>query len=745
MSHHQILRHLLSLGTVALFFLHVLGFIPITFLDRLENITYDMRLRWTLPNRVDQRIVILDLDEKSVNAVGRWPWGRHTVAEMIDTLFDHYQIRIMGFDVVFAEPDTSSGLELMEALGKGALKEDRRFQEQLKKYRPQLQRDRIMAESLRERLVILGYYFKTHVDPGAESTTVGKLPEPVITTEEMGRSNIPFVRAMGYGANLPQLQKSALSAGFFDNPLVDGDGVFRRVPLLQEFQGGIYQSLALGMVRALLGDPPITLGINATAQSPQEIENGLEWVGLGPHHIPVDERGAVLVPFRGRQGSFPYVSAVDVLERQANPEILKGAIVLVGTTSPGLMDLRTTPVQRVYPGVEVHANIISGMLDGTIKHAPAFVTGLELFTMLVIGALMSLMMPRLSPAWGVYLTGILVLVLIWFNAFFWIRIDMVLPIAAILALVLTLFILHMSVGFFVESRGKRRITRQFGQYIPSELVEEMNRSGENFSLGGESREMTVLFSDVRGFTTISEGLSPEELTRLMNAFLTPITRVIHDHRGTIDKYMGDAVMAFWGAPLVDLNHAHNALYASMAMVEAMNELKDEFKARGWPPLKIGIGLNTGIMNVGNMGSEFRMAFTVLGDAVNLGARLEGLTKQYGVDIIAGEETKKAASDIIFRELDRVRVKGKDSAVSIFEPVGYINDVNQESRAELTAYHKAVALYRMRRWIDSQKMFRNLQQRDPERMIYDIYLSRIQHFKSNPPPADWDGVFTHMQK
>ena len=744
MSHHQIFRHLLSLGTIAVLFLHVLGFMPLTLIERLENITYDLRLRGTLPNRIDPRIVIVDLDEKSLEEVGRWPWGRDRVAQLVDILFDHYQIRILGFDVVFAEPDTSSGLSLLEMLGRGPLKDDEAFLRQVEKYRPTLERDRLLAESLKGRPVILGYYFKTSDDPNNVRAS-GKLPEPVITLAEIGRTNIPFVHTSGFGANLPELQEAALSAGYFENPLVDEDGIFRRVPLLQEYQGGIYQSLALGMVRALLGDPPITLGINATAASEAEVENGLEWVGLGPHHIPVDERSAVMVPFRGRQGSFPYVSAVDVLNRQADMGLLQEAIVLVGTTAPGMMDLRTTPVQRVYPGVEVHANIISGMLDGTIKKRPAFVTGLELFTMLLLGLLMSVLMPRLSPAWGTGLTVLLVLLVIWSNAFFWTRADMVLPIAATLTLLLFLFVLHMSFGFFVESRGKRRIARQFGQYIPAPLVEEMNRSGKSFSLGGENREMTVLFTDVRGFTTISEGLKAEELSQLMNAFLTPITRVIHDNRGTIDKYMGDAVMAFWGAPLDDPNHAEHAVTASMEMIATMNQLKDEFKARGWPPLKIGVGVNSGTMSVGNMGSEFRMAFTVLGDAVNLGSRLEGLTKIYGVEIIVGEETKKAVPDMLFRELDQVRVKGKQQAIGIFEPVGRSDQVDRDARMELSAFHKGVALYRLRHWDEAEEIFTNLRQRDPERMINELYLSRIQQFRLEPPPPDWDGTFTHMSK
>lgn len=751
MTSIQIIRYLASLGLVVLFSLHVLGFFPITLLEEMENLAYDARLRLTMPEKLDSRVVIVDLDEKSLAEVGRWPWSRDKLATMIDTLFDHYQIGVLGFDVVFAEPDTSSGLSLLEQWAKGPLKNDTRFQIQLESSRPSLRYDRLFADSIEERAVILGYYFKNKTDAKKKGNLSGTLPNPIITLKELGQDGIPFVKTSGFGANLTMLQFAALGGGFFDNPLVDRDGIFRKVPLLQEYNGGLYQSLSFGVVRALLGDPPLTLGINNAISGSNKMESGLEWVGLGRHQIPVDEQGAVLVPFRGRQGMFPYISAIDVLERRLNtthkwgPETLKGAIVLVGTTAPGLMDLRSTPVGHVYPGVEIHANIISGMLDGTIKKQPTYVIGLDLFLLFLIGGVMTFLMPRLTPISSAYFTLLLFLVLMWSNIYFWLKADLVLPVANTTSLTFLLFVVHMSFGFFVESRGKRRLSHLFGQYIPKELVAEMSTTGQEYKIGGDSRIMTVLFADIRGFTKISEGLAANELTHLMNAFLTPMTHIIHKNRGTIDKYMGDAIMAFWDAPMEDPDHAQNGLLAAMSMIETMNHLKDEFQTRGWPALKIGIGINTGMMSVGNMGSEFRMAYTVMGDSVNLASRLEGLTKQYGVSIIVGEGTKQSVRDIVFRELDRVRVKGKETSLSIYEPVGLANTLAPETKAEIVAFHKAIALYRKRRWSEAQKLFRNLQQRDPERLIYDIYLSRIRHFLTNPPPPQWDGVFVHLKK
>lgn len=736
-------RHILSTVLMLLFLIITIGALPLPLLDHLENQAYDMRIQLTMPGDVDDRVVILDLDEKSLAEVGRWPWSRNVLANMVDTLFKHYEVGALGFDVVFAEPDASSGAQVLEELAAGPLKENTPFLEAFDKLRPQLDRDRMFSKSLENRPVVMGYYFKTHVEKG--SATSGELPSPLIEMKELSEAPLALVNARGFGANLPILQQQAMTGGFFDNPLLDEDGVFRRVPLLQQYDGKVYQSLAFGLARAILGRPPISVHY-----APDNVANGinwgLEWVGLGNYRIPVDQSGAVLVPYRGKQGSYPYVSAVDVLNRKVDKDLLMGRAVLVGTTAPGLLDLRTTPVQKSYAGVEIHANIISGILDGSIKHQPGYTIGIELVTVLLLAGLMTFLYPRLSPLWTTVFTALLLILVVLVNLILWTHVKLAVPLAPPLVFILSMFMLHMSYGFFVEARGKRQIAKMFGQYVPNELVDEMNQSGQDFTIGGESREMTVLFSDVRGFTTISEGLKPDELVNLMNAFLTPMTGVIHHHRGTIDKYMGDAIMAFWGAPLADPDHARHALLAALDMVKGMADLKEEFHARGWPTLKIGVGLNTGVMNVGNMGSEFRMAYTVLGDAVNLGSRLEGLSKPYGVGIVVSEFTKAKVNDMLFRELDRVRVKGKDEPVAIFEPIGIESEVDPQIQALVGAYHQAVTLYRGQKWQEAEKRFTALKAKEPERAtLHQLYLDRIAHFKTEPPGPDWDGVFTFTTK
>jgi len=309
-----------------------------------------------------------------------------------------------------------------------------------------------------------------------------------------------------------------------------------------------------------------------------------------------------------------------------------------------------------------------------------------------------------------------------------------------------LFTFSMAYGFFVEQRGKRQITSLFGQYVPPELVDEMAKNPEHFSMVPESREMTVLFSDVRGFTTISEGLEPKELSNLMNEFLTPLTEVIYSHRGTIDKYMGDAIMAFWGAPLPAADHARQGIRAALSMHRKLAELRPYFQSRNWPEIRIGVGLNTGRMSVGNMGSRIRLAYTVMGDAVNLASRLEGITKEYGAAIIVGEATKElTAHDFVFRELDRVRVKGKLEPVAIYEPIGLAGEVDKRTLDELKLFNQAVKLYRAQEWDMAELQLINLLKLSPESRLYKLYVDRVGSYRTHSPGRDWDGAFTFEHK
>ncbi len=736
----RIVRLAVSLLILLFLLAPLSGLVRYPFLQQLENWTYDTRLNLTLPRGIDTRIVIVDIDEASLARIGRFPWPRYRLADLTRRLFDDYGIRSLSYDILFGEPDLSSGADTLRRLARGPLAGDEAFLSELQRLLPQLDYDRRFARALEGRPVTLGYYFKSRIEEGSSGDT-GLLPPPISRVDGPWKERLPINRAVGYSANLPILQRAAASGGFFDNPFVDDDGVFRRVPLVQIHGDGLYDALSLATARLVLGQPDIELLI---ASENDQSYYALETIALGDARIPVDPQGAVFVPYRGPRGSFPYVSAWKVLEGSADRELLHDKIVLVGTSAPGLLDLRSTPVENVFPGVEVHANLISGILDGRIRHHPAWVTGFEFLQLILVAILLGAALTWLPPLSATLVTVAITLGVLALSVIAW-QYNLILPLASTLVLIALLFVFHMTWGFFAESRGKRRLARMFGHYIPPELVDEMNRSGHRFSLEGENRELTVLFSDVRGFTSISEGLEPTQLTALMNALLTPLTRVIHQHRGTIDKYMGDAIMAFWGAPLSDENHARHALQAAFDMMRALKDLQREFRQRGWPEIRIGIGINTGSMNVGNMGSEFRVAYTVLGDAVNLGSRLEGLTKAYGVDIIVSESTREQVPDFVFRELDRVRVKGKQEPVAIFEPLGHKNDLDAAVRDELNRYRQALRAYRRQDWDGAEVDFYNLSREHPHSRLYALYLERIARYRHSPPGEDWDGTFTHGSK
>jgi adenylate cyclase len=741
----------MGIALVVVFIFHAAKWFELPLIQRLEAIVYDTRLALTMPRTLDPRIVIVDIDEKSlaekeIGGEGRWPWPRDRIALMLDKLFDHYHIAIIGFDVVFAERDESSGLRVLQQLAQKELREVAGFQSIVQKLQPQLDYDEIFASHMRSRAVVLGYTFTR--DDAQAGTKKGLLPGAVLASGTFAAKNIGFPTYTSYTANLQVLQESAASGGHFTlDP--DPDGILRRLPMLAEYGGAYFEPLSLAIVRMLLGQPQLVPGYPSDKIWSKNY-SGLEWIEVGPVRIPVDEGVTALIPYRGKGGregrSYKYISAVDVINERVNVDELKGKIVLVGTTAPGLLDLRATPVEAVYPGVEVHANMIGGMIDHNIKQKPPYVVGAEFILLLIAGVSMAMLLPLLNPLKSLLVTIAVLIAVLAGNLVVFHFGNLVLPLASGLVMISLLFALNMSYGYFVEARGKRQITGLFGQYVPPELVDEMAKNPESFSMEGDSREMTVLFTDVRGFTTISEGLDPKQLSQLMNEFLTPLTEVIYKHRGTVDKFMGDCIMAFWGAPLADANHARNGILAGLEMHEVLAKLKPEFQKRGWPEIRIGVGLNTGRMSVGNMGSKLRTAYTVMGDAVNLASRLEGITKEYGADIIVGEGTRDAVPDAVYRELDRVRVKGKDEAVAIFEPLGLQGQVAKSKLEEIKLYAQFLRLYRAQDWDQAELQLFNLQKLVPGNKLYgETFVERIVFLRANPPGKGWDGAFTFTTK
>ena len=719
-------------------------FYHIGFVQFVDAKLYDYRLLLTMPRTPDERIVILDIDEKSLKEEGRWPWSRDKLAVLMDELFDHYGTAVVGFDVVFAEKDTSSGLDVLQELGRNQLKSVPQFQSVLTQIQPRLEYDELFASKIKGRKVVLGYFF-TQSGKGAEKSISGTLPDADFPPGTFKGRPINFVQFDSYGGNLPELQRNAASSGHFIQA-PDPDGVVRSVPMIAEYEGAYYESLSLAVVRTALGMPKLTLGY---ATGKDKNYGGLEWLTLestqGDLRIPVDNEVGTLVPYRGGRGTFKYISIADALHERVPVADLQNKIILVGTSASGLMDTRSTPVDTVYPGVEVHANMISGILNQSIKQNPPYVLGANVLLLLVIGVALAILLPILSAMYGTLLSAGVLLIEIVINGAVWQYGNMALPLAGSLIMVAMLFALNMTYGYFTESRTKKQLAGLFGQYVPSELVDEMSKNPEQVSMDGESREMTILFSDVRGFTTISEGLEPKDLSLLMNEFLTPLSRVIYSHRGTIDKYMGDCIMAFWGAPLPDTRHAYHAVLSGLEMQRALKALQPQFRERGWPEIHIGVGINTGRVSVGNMGSEVRVAYTVMGDAVNLASRLEGITKEYGAGVLVGEGTKAEVPEFVYRELDLVRVKGKDKPVAIFEPLGLVGEVEQAVLDEVKLFQQALRMYRKQEWDRAELQLFSLLKIAPNTKLYEVYAERVAHYRNNPPGENWDGVFIFKTK
>lgn len=739
-------KHAIQLGiALSLLFTllgHTLGYWQITPLIPLERKLYDLRLVSTLKGGQDPRIVIVDIDEKSLAAMGRWPWGRDVMARMMSQLFDHYHANVVGFDIVFAEPDTSSGVSILNRLAQGPLQNNKAFLDARAQLLPQLDFDGQFANSLKNRSVVMGYYFS-----GDQTLASGQLPAPAFTKQEMKGIFFTPHSGVGYGSNLPQLMSNSATAGHF-NPAIDDDGVVRKISMLLEYQGNYYAPLSLELARlylsnqlgALLRVEPVV----PEAFAGRQFDN-LVALQLGPVRIPVDEHAQTLISFRGPERSFPYVSAVDVLNGKVDPAVLKDRIILLGTTAPGLKDHRVTPVGGVYPGVEIHANVAASILDQAIPSTPDYMPAVEMCALLLTVLFMLLFLFKFTPVVALLSSSVWLGAVIWFNYYLWYGHQVDMHLAPTLVVGVFLYVCITVYGYFFETRRKRELSSLFSRYVPPELVSKMGDDPKAYTMDGQSRELTVLFSDVRGFTTLSESMDPKELTRLMNEFLTALSKVIRvDYLGTIDKYMGDCVMAFWGAPFNDPEHPRHAVHAAIAMQKAMRELAPSLKEHGWPAIEIGVGVNTGRMTVGDMGSQYRKAYTVMGDAVNLASRLEGLTRYYGVDILVGESTSQLVDDVVFREVDRVRVKGKLEPVAIFEPLGLKGEVEQRVLDQDQLFQHALKLYRAQDWDRAEMQLLTLQQQAPQ-PLFALYLQRIAHWRATPPDADWDGAHTFESK
>jgi len=728
----RLARRLASARLLCLVLLFALLFLRMSDPQALEELrlrAFDL-FQVIQPRVATQRpVVIVDIDEESLRKLGQFPWPRTRIADLV-TRLTRLGAAAIAFDVVFAEPD-----RLSPALAADAFRDI--DEETRNKLRALPSNDQVMAEAVKQSRVILGETGLPELVPQSNAQ------RPPVGVAALGGDPKRFlINFPGLLRNVPLLDNAAAGRGLFSiRP--ERDGIVRRVPMVMQAQGLVMPSLTFEMLRVVTGSSTILIRMD---------QAGVKSVAVPGLEMPTDRNGQVWVYFAPHDNS-RYVSAADVLEGKVTADRVSRRLVLVGTSAAGLLDLKTTPNHPAMPGVEVHAQVLENILTNSTLTAPNYAIAVELGVALVMGIAIIALAPILSPAllllFGVAFISLLIGSSWYLFSHEKLLIDFTFPLLSSLAIYLTL----VFTNFVKEQAQRRQIRSAFSQYLSPTLVEQLARSPEKLVLGGEQREMTIMFSDVRGFTTISEIYkdNPQGLTALMNSFLTPLTNAIIDRKGTIDKYMGDAIMAFWNAPLDDPTHELNACEAALDMLDRVERLnqqnEDAVKANGgrFVPIHIGVGINTGNCVVGNMGSDLRFDYSVLGDSVNLASRLEGQCKSYGLPIIIGSRTANAAKEkFAILELDFIAVKGKTEPEVVYAIVGR-DDMARSGRfqrwRELNM--KMLSHYRSRDWAAALSVIAEGQAADEEnrfKTLYNIYAERIRTFQLNPPPDDWDGAY-----
>lgn len=679
-------------------------------------------------------VTIVDIDEKSLAQLGQFPWPRTRIADLVTNLTRLGAV-VIAFDIVFSEPDRLNP--------DAAANTFRNLDDETRaKLRALPSNDQILADAMRSSRVVLGEsglpFVISEYDKSLPLTGLamrGEEPQPFLL-------NFP-----GLLRNVPVLEEAAAGRGLFTiRP--ERDGIVRRVPMIMQAQDTIMPSLSFEMLRVASGAGTILIKAEKA---------GVQSVGIRGFEIPTDRNGQLWVHFAHHDPSI-YVSAIDVLEGRVPPEKIAQKLVLIGTSAVGLNDIKTTPVSPAMPGVEIHAAVLESALTGGVVSQPNYGVVIEFAAAILFGLLVIAFAPRFGPISLVTLGALFATMLAGTSWYFYMQhrllIDFTYPLLSTTSIYLTLIFS----SFVREQAQRRQIRSAFGQYLSPALVEQLAQSPEKLVLGGEEREMTIMFSDVRGFTTISESYKhdPQGLTALMNRFLTPLTNAILARKGTIDKYMGDAIMAFWNAPIDDKEHEINACEAAVDMLERIDELNKEREQEAqdgghvYIPLNVGVGLNTGVCVVGNMGSDLRFDYSVLGDSVNLASRLEGQSKEYGFPIIIGSKTALAVKEkFAILELDFIMVKGKKEPEVIYAIAGR-EDTAQSGRFQrlrnLTI--EMLACYRSRDWDGALTTIERGRRTDDAHsldLLYNLYEARIKGYQENPPPADWNGAFALLTK
>jgi adenylate cyclase len=687
----------------------------------------------TLPVR------IVDIDEDSLKKVGQWPWPRTVLAELVEKLGENGAAAI-AFDMVFPEPDRMSPANAVQYWPPSPLLDGlKREVEKLPS------NDDVFAQAIGEAPVALGFIASPYVDA---------LPESKAGFAHGGDDPRLFAHYYpGAAVSLKILQTPAQGAGAL-NWIPEYDQIIRRMPMVVRVGDALYPSLAADVLRLAQGAS--TYVIKSSGASGEQAfgeSTGIVSIKIGDFEVPTEANGQMWIRFTS-QSRDRYLPAWKVLNGEIGEAELAGRILLIGTSAAGLLDLRATPLEASVPGVELHAQAVEQILQGTFLFRPDFATPAELLYILILGLLIAVLIYRTGALGSALLGAVAVAAVIgisWyaFDKFGWL-VDPVYPTIALSAI----YLAGSSFVFLRTERERNRVRNAFSHYMAPALVERLAAEPDRLKLGGETRDMTLLFSDVRGFTTISEGLDAEELTRFLNSLFTPLSNIILDEQGTIDKFMGDALMAFWNAPLDDEKHPSHACRAALRIMNEMETLnarwreEAEAKERPFKEVKIGIGVNTGVCCVGNLGSETRFDYSVIGDNVNVASRLEGQSKTYDLMAIVGQSTTERAPDFAFLEIDLLKVKGKTAATRIFALLGDETLKQSKPFIDLSAKHATfLASFRAKDWDAAEALAGECEAMDGAQLdgLYALYRERIAFFRKNPPPSGWDGTAEALSK
>jgi len=727
---------LLGVGITASILMASLFIIHPPFLRFLDYKIYDLYLKQYHSSNATSIPVIIDIDEKSLAKMGQFPWPRYRIAILLKHL-QAYGAASVATDIIFAEPDRTSPVVLQKQLKK-EMKLDIKIQGL-----PQALADNdiLLAHNIKTGPFVLGFDFLTKApvnEDGVTKTTENCFIKPakvaILAPPGAPSPHEVLFKAEDAICPLPILAKAARQTGFI-TIAPDADSVYRRVPLLFSWNEKFYPSLAMAALMQATGIKSMVLKMSTI---------GVESIRFGKTVIPTDEKGRMLLNYRGKMKTFKYISAVDILNKKLPPGALRGKIAFIGTSAAGLKDIRATPLDPGYPGVEAHATVIDNILSKQFLNIPDWAKGLEFAMMIAAGIITTLLLMWARAAW-------LILPLIGLGYAMWYgSVHMyveqrfyISPMYSFLNLALT-FTLLTVIKFWREEHAKKFIHGAFAHYLAPSVISQIMDDPDSLSLEGQEKEITIEFSDIRSFTSLSEKLTPTQVTNLLHDYLTPMTKIITEHDGTLDKFIGDAVMAFWNAPLDIEDHQFKALEGALAQLEKLDELNEIFIEKYGFTIAIGIGVHSGPVRVGNMGSADLFDYTLIGDNVNLASRLEGLTKYYGQKIVVSQSIVDACGDrYVFRILDNVRVKGKMEPVTIF--TAYTPKQAKQRGEELRLYKKAHDLYLNMRFDKAREVFQQLREKYEEPVLYDMYIERCEHLQEETPEDGWDGVFTHKTK